>query len=76
MIKVTVGTNTKRVAVMVEPTDTLRSVLEEQDIDYSTGTLHLDGTTITPGQLDKSFTELGITEKCYLISVVKADGAL
>ena len=76
MIKVTVGTNTKRVAVMVEPTDTLRSVLEEQEIDYSTGTLHLDGTTITPGQLDKSFTELGITEKCYLISVVKADGAL
>ena len=52
MIKVTVGTNTKRVAVMVEHTDTLRSVLEEQEIDYSTGTLHLDGTTITPGQLD------------------------
>lgn len=75
MIKVTVGTNTRRTSVIVEPTATLRSVLEDQDIDYSTGTLHLDGSTVTPGQLDKTFAELGITEKCFLISVVKADGA-
>ena len=75
MIKVTVGTNTRRTSVIVEPNRTLRSVLEEQEIDYSTGTLHLDGSTVTPGQLDKTFAELGITEKCFLISVVKADGA-
>ena len=75
MIKVTVGTNTRRTSVIVEPTATLRSVLEDQEIDYSTGTLHLDGSTVTPGQLDKTFAELGITEKCFLISVVKADGA-
>lgn len=75
MIKVTVGTNTRRTSVIVEPNRTLRSVLEDQDIDYSTGTLHLDGSTVTPGQLDKTFAELGITEKCFLISVVKADGA-
>ena len=75
MIKVTVGTNTRRTSVIVEPNRTLRSVLEDQEIDYSTGTLHLDGSTITPGQLDKTFAELGITEKCFLISVVKADGA-
>ena len=75
MIKVTVGTNTRRTSVIVEPNRTLRSVLEDQDIDYSTGTLHLDGSTATPGHLDKTFAELGITEKCFLISVVKADGA-
>jgi hypothetical protein len=75
MIKVTVGTNTRRTSVIVEPNRTLRSVLEDQEIDYSTGTLHLDGSTVTPGQLDKTFAELGITEKCFLISVVKADGA-
>lgn len=75
MIKVTVGTNTRRTSVIAEPTSTLRSVLEDQEIDYSTGTLHLDGSTVTPGQLDKTFAELGITEKCFLISVVKADGA-
>lgn len=75
MIKVTVGTNTRRTSVIVEPTATLRSVLEDQEVDYSTGTLHLDGSTVTPGQLDKTFAELGITEKCFLISVVKADGA-
>ena len=75
MIKVTVGTNTRRTSVIVAPNRTLRSVLEDQEIDYSTGTLHLDGSTVTPGQLDKTFAELGITEKCFLISVVKADGA-
>lgn len=75
MIKVTVGTNTRRTSVIVEPSKSLRSVLEDQEIDYSTGTLHLDGSTVTPGQLDKTFAELGITEKCFLISVVKADGA-
>ena len=75
MIKVTVGNNVKRESVIVEETATLRSVLEEQGIDYSRGTMHLDGCSLNPGQLDKTFAELGITEKCYLLNVVKADNA-
>ena len=74
MIKVTIGTNTSRSSVIVDPNKTLREVLEDNGVDYSTGTLHLDGVTLTPGQLDKSFAELGITEKCFLINVVKGDG--
>ena len=74
MIQVTLGTNTNRFRKTVDPNTTLRSLLEENDIDYSTGTLHLDGVTMKPGDLDKSFADLGITEKCFLINVVKGDG--
>lgn len=75
MIKVTIGTNTKRTNVIVPSNTTLRQVLEENDIDYSTGALHLDGASLKPGDLDYSFEDLGITEKAYLINVVKADSA-
>lgn len=75
MIRITVGNNLKRATVIKEDTTTLRSVLEEQDINYTTGMMHLDGCTLQPGDLDKTFAELGIKEKCYLLNVVKADNA-
>lgn len=73
MIKVIVGTNTDKQTLIVEAGRTPRSVLDEAEIDYSAGTLNLDGATVKPGDLDKTFAELGITEKCYLISIVKSD---
>ena len=73
MIKIIVGTNTEKKTLIVEPTRTLRSVLEEAETDYTTGSLHLDGATLKPGDLDKTFADFGITEKCYLINVVKSD---
>ena len=73
MIKVIVGTNTDKQTLVVEASRTLRSVLEEAEVDYSAGTLNLDGASVKPGDLDKTFEALGITEKCYLISVVKSD---
>jgi hypothetical protein len=77
MIKVTLGTTLKRVTPdpMVLSSRSLRSVLEEFGIDYSTGTMHLDGAPLGPGDLDKTFEDFGITEKCYLLNVVKADNA-
>ena len=73
MIKIIVGTNTEKKTLIVEPTRTLGSVLEEAETDYTTGSLHLDGATLKPGDLDKTFADFGITEKCYLINVVKSD---
>lgn len=75
MIRVTIGTNTNRKAVNVDPNRTIKSVLDENDVNYITGTLHLDGATLQPGEINKTFAEFGITESCYLISVVKADNA-
>ena len=75
MIKVTVGNNVKRNSVIVDEATTLRSVLETNEIEYTRGTMHLDGSTLQPGDLDKSFSDMGIREKCFLLNVVKADNA-
>ena len=75
MIKVVVGNNVKRETVIVDPTTTLRTVLEDANVDYTRGVMHLDGSSLNPGDLDKSFASMGITEKCYLLNVVKADNA-
>lgn len=74
MIKVTIGTNTNRKEVIVDPSRTLKSVLDENGIDYSRGGIHLDGLSIAGADLNKTFTEHGIVEDCILISVVKGDG--
>lgn len=75
MIKVTIGNNTGRTTVIVNPDTTLRQCLEDNEIDYSVGTMNLDGSSLRPGDLDKTFAEYGIEEKCYLMNVVKADNA-
>lgn len=74
MIKVTIGTNTNRKAVTVDPARTLKDVLDENNIDYSRGGIHLDGLAVGGEGLNKSFTDHGIDEDCILISVVKGDG--
>ena len=76
MIKVVVGNNMDRHEVVVADERTLRSVLEEEGVDYTRGVLHFDGASVKPGDLDKTFADFGVVEKCYLLNVVKADNAL
>lgn len=75
MIKVNVGNNLKQEVVVVDENTTLRQVFEDSGINYSTGMNTLDGAPLRPGDLDKSFAEHGITESCWLLSVIKADNA-
>ena len=75
MVKVIVGNNVKRETVIVDSGSTLRSVLEDAGVDYSRGTMHLDGASLNPVDLSKTFAQMGITDKCFLLNVVKADNA-
>lgn len=75
MIKVTVGNNVKRESNIIDENTTLRSALENAGVDYTRGVMHLDGSSFSPGDLDKTFASFGITEKCFLLNVVKADNA-
>lgn len=75
MIKVVVGNNVKRETVIVDANTTLRTVLEDAGVEYTRGVMHMDGSSLNPGDLDKTFASLGVTEKCYLLNVVKADNA-
>ena len=80
MIKVILGNNVERVSDVVESTITLRQALEANDIDFTRGVMHLDGSSLNPGDLNKTFAELGYDgsegkDKCFLLNVVKADNA-
>lgn len=80
MINVFVGNNVNRKSVIVNPTTTLKAVLEAESIDYNRGTMHLDGSTLQAGDLNKTFAEFGYDgsaghDKCFLLNVVKADNA-
>lgn len=75
MIKVSVGIAPNREDVMVDPNTTLRKVFEDNGVDYASGSPTLDGSTLKAGDLDKTFTELGVTERCFLLVTRKLDNA-
>lgn len=75
MIKVTLGNNLKKETVIIDENTTLRKACENAEVDYTKGMMHLDGATLQPGDLDKTFADFGIKEKCFLLNVVKADNA-
>ena len=75
MIKVTVGNNVKRESVIIDENTTLRSCLEANGVDNTPGVMQLDGSSLNPGDLDRTFANFGITEKSFLLNVVKADNA-
>lgn len=78
MLKVVVGNNAVREQVLVEENTTLREVLDDNEIDYSSGVMHLDGAPIQPGDLNKTFAEMGYAgteSRIYLMCVVKANNA-
>lgn len=75
MIQVTVGNNLKKENVIIDANQTLRKTLEDAGVDYTRGMMTLDGATLQPGDLDKTFASFGVTERCFLLNVVKADNA-
>lgn len=78
MIQVTIGNNLSRKNVLVDGDNkTLRQAFEENDINYASGIVSLDGASLTPGMMDKTFAENGVTgDRCYLMVSVKADNAV
>lgn len=75
MINVTIGTNTSRKKVLVDPNTTLRDVLTENEVNTGVGTIHIDGVPVTASDLGKTLEEIGVTDNAYIISVAKADNA-
>lgn len=75
MIKVTFQNNMTRATDIVSEETTVRNFLDAHEMDYSRQAPMLDGTTVTSANLDKSFGELGVTEKCFLTLVTKVDNA-
>lgn len=75
MVQVKVGDNNTRQTVIVDSNTTLRQVFEDAGVDYANGQANLDGTSLKPGDLDKTFADFGVAEHCFLTSVVKTTNA-
>jgi hypothetical protein len=75
MIKVIVGTTTQRNEKNYPADTTIRTILEDNAVDYSVAQVMLDSVSLQLGDMDRTLAELNITEKCMLIAVVKASNA-
>lgn len=75
MIKVTMGNNLERKDEIVNPNTTLRAALETAGVNYRVGMMNLDGAPLDDEDLDRTFADHGVTDRCFLLNVVKADNA-
>lgn len=75
LVKVKVGTNLNRTEVTVPSNKTVREILEENEINYATTTIFVDGVTVQLGDMDKTLEELGIKESCFIIAAQKTENA-
>jgi hypothetical protein len=75
IVKVKVGTNLNRTEINVSSNKTVREILEENDINYSTATIFIDGVTVQIGDMDKTLDELNIGASCYIIAAQKTENA-
>lgn len=75
MLNLIIGSNLSQKRVIVKLDSTPKQALDENGIDYSAGTIHLDGVTIGVGDVNKTFDELGCKDTARLMVVVKADAA-
>lgn len=75
MIQVKIVTNTGRKTIVTDENNTVRTVLEANEVNYETAPVYIDGAPLNIGDHDKTFAQLGITEKCMLTSVVKTQNA-
>lgn len=76
MIRVTIGTNTDRNNVVLDPNTTLKKALEDAQVDIGVSSITLDGATLKPGDINKTFAEMGVTENCFLIVCAKVENAV
>ena len=75
MIQIKIVTNTTRKTIATDENNTVRDVLEANEVNYANAPVYIDGAPLGIGDHDKSFAQLGITEKCMLTSVVKTENA-
>ena len=74
MIKVVVKKrfSAQPISMIVDENTTPRQALENAGVDCSVGIPFLDGLILPAGDIDKTFADLGVSEKCWLINVIKA----
>lgn len=75
MIQIKITTNTIRKTIATDENNTVRDVLDANEVNYANTPVYIDGSPLNVGDHDKTFAQLGITEKCILTAVIKTENA-
>ena len=75
MINVIIGTTTGKTTKMYPATTSIREILEDNSIDYGVTQISVDGTPLPAGYMDKTLSDMNITNKCLITSIVKTNNA-
>lgn len=76
MVKVYVMNNVKKGTVIVDSSATLRSAVSEAGVIFAdNGTLQVNGEIKGVSVLDTTFSQLGITDECWISQIAKMDNA-
>lgn len=75
MVQVKLSTNTQRKTITVDQNTTIRSILEENGIDYSRTPVYIDGAALQVGDMDKTLADCNIVDRCIIAAIVKTDNA-
>lgn len=75
MIQIQIVTTTTRKTIATDPNNTVRQVLEANNVNYSSTPVYIDGAPLQIGDHDKTFADLGITERCMLQAIAKTQNA-
>lgn len=78
MTFITVSDSSRRISnqAVNEAVETPRSLFEKFNINYDRAQTSLNGSILTPGQMDMTFAQLGVTTRGVLNAIVKGDGAM
>lgn len=75
MVNVVLASTAGRKSGVFDDSTTVRSVLEQLNVDYSGATNCLDGVRLDTAGMNKTLAQHGVTENCRISSIVKADNA-
>lgn len=79
MIKMIYGNNANFEHTIADENMTIRSFLDEVSLNYSGGMIAMDGASIQPGDLDKTFASMGYgtgdRNTCVIAVIKKLDNA-
>ena len=75
MIKVIVKNNVNENEIIVDENSSIKDVLDNEGVDYTTRMIALNGETIRIEDLTKSFKDFTLKEYNYLMAMKRLDNA-
>ena len=75
MVMVTLIKNNPRKTVFAAENETVKEIMEKNDVSYGNASVALDGGTLSAGEINKTLDQLGVKEKVVISVLAHKDNA-